>query len=340
MFGTLNKSEGSVHGEKVGSARRSRRWRAIGLDILTTIVSMPIVYIYARVRGAVQDVEQFSGLLPLIIPLSVLLIVVRRFAHAKRRGNVKQYDYIRMNPQGNFDTIDVISPVPYVHWERHRGEIAFFDNIIDRARFKDTPGLALHTMYKGTPDEVLETLATFRVSAIKWDLETTKQGGYTVHAIFDIPPPAANQWTSDHGARMWLSINAGDTPGHSDVRVVFGAGGFGQGQPAGVIAALVPVNLLPVGNLDWVLEVEANLRGAVSWWILVGRALGLADEEFSNLRSGRLAGKVFTGTAQSIFNWQTGKVVLWTIAAFITIVFIVPILYFVLSDVVQFIVSG
>lgn len=337
---TLNKSEGSVHGEKAGSSRRSRRWRAIGLDILTTIASMSITYVNTRLRGDVQDVEQFIDLLPRGITLSVLFIVVRRFAHAKRRGNVKQYDYIRMNPQGKQDTIDFISPVPYIDWERHRDQTAFFDNIIDHARFIDTPGLALHTVYKGTPDEVLETLATFRAAAFTWDLETTKQGGYTVHAIFDIPPPLTNQWTSDHGARMWLSVNAGDTSGYSDVRVVFGVGGFGQGQPASVITALVPENWLPVEFLDGALKVEADLRGAVSWWILVGRALGLADEEFSDLRSGRLAEKVFTGRAQSVFTRRIGKVVLWTIAAFITIVFIVPILYVVLSDVVQFIVSG
>ena len=82
---------------------------------------------------------------------------------------------------------------------------------------------------------------------------------------------------------MWLSVNAGDTSGYSDVRVVLGVGGFGQGQPAAVIVALVSENWLSVEFLGRALKVEADLRGAVSWWILVGRALRFAEKVFTRL---------------------------------------------------------
>lgn len=321
------------------SARSSRR-RAVGLDILIVFASIPAAYFRVWERtGEMPDVDQFYGMLLRTVPLSFICILVRRFAHAKRRGNANQYDYVRMNPIGKFSTLDVVSPVPYVHWERHRGEMAFFDNIIDSARFIDTPGLALHVAYKGTPDETLETLASLRKAALHWDLVATEQGGYTVHAIFDIPPPLANKWTSDHGARMWLSINTGDAPGSSDVRAVFGVGGFGQGQPAALAPELLPVNWFPVGVADWAFKVEANLRGAVSWWMLTGRALGVDEKEFSALHGGRLAKKVFTGMTQSVVNRKIGKVVLMTVLGCIVFFVILPLLFSALMEVARIVIN-
>ena len=82
---------------------------------------------------------------------------------------------------------------------------------------------------------------------------------------------------------MGHSVNVGGTPGYSNVRVAFGADGFRQGQTAAVIVALVSENWLSVEFLGRALKVKADLRGAVSWWILVGRALRFAEKVFTRL---------------------------------------------------------
>lgn len=321
-----------VFGQKAEPTRQTRRWRALGLDALTLVLSLPATYVRIWLdEGAAPSSDQFRRDLVWVLPLCFLLMIARRFAHARRRGNADQYDYAYMNPLGKFDAIDFLSAVPHVDWERHRGETAFFDNILDRERFIDAPGLAICTTYASAPVRVLQELAPFRSAALHWDVSINTQGGYNIHAVFDIPPPSANQWTSDHGARMWMSINPGGISGSSNVRVVFGSGGFGQGQPAAAIMAGLPLDWFPVGVASWAFAVEAELRGAVSWWILVGRALGVGDAEFSNLKSVNLAKEVAVGTAQSLANRETGKVVLWAIVGGSLLLFGLPLLLALLS---------
>lgn len=318
--------------------KSSRRGRAITLDLLALLASVPAAWARALGRPGPLDLEAFVDGLRWGLPFSFLLILSRRFMHARKRGTTEEYDYCTMNPKGRFKASELLSPIPYINWERHTGEEAFFEGLIDRDRFVDTPGLALDVRCPGTVEGVLAKLQPFRAAALHWDGAAEGEGGgYNVHAVFDIPPTTANQWTSDHGARMWVRISQiGE--GVCRVRAVFGVGGFGQGQPAGMLQGLdlvISPTVLTTLATGAALKTEAKLRGAVSWWLMVGTVLGVDEREFTNLSNVNLTAKTIAGGMESLANKQTGKIVLWTVAGTSGLLIVASLVIYLIAEVLS-----
>lgn len=299
--------------------RLSRRSRAVLLDIATIVASLPINYVLILIKGGRVTTDEYLAQLRYMLPLSLLVCLARRLTQGLGRGTKEEYDYGRMNPRGFFKSSDVLSPVPHIAWERHPGQVAFFEGVIGRGRFIDTPGLALSVAWEGDEASAMERLRSFREAAVHWD-----EHANSVHAVFDAPPPSTNRWTADYGARMWAAV-ASDGEGSVRVRVVFGSGGFGQGQVAGVLAGLVPVSWFPEAALAWALDVEQELRGAVGWWILVGRVLGVEDEHFEHAHGGGLQIQAARAVATSLASRDTLRAVKWAVLVFLGVVLLLPL---------------
>jgi hypothetical protein len=272
----------------------SRRVRAVMIDVATIAVSLPLVYLIASRSGRTVTADAFWADVSWTVPLSIVPVVVRRLMHARPRSD--RYDFTVMNPSRRLDTADVVSGVPYIGWDRHRGEPAFFDAVGDRERELDVPGFAIDVLRRGRPAQALDVLDALRPFARLWERE-----GDTLHAVFDIPPSTSNRWLSDHGARLWASaVDNGD--GMSRIRVVLGSGGFGQGQAAAPVM-MPALALLPAsagGLLALCAYVEAEYRGAVGWWIHAGQLLGVDDSVFEVVEGWDLQAAVAAGVVETV----------------------------------------
>jgi hypothetical protein len=281
-----------------------KRSRAIGLALLNLVLSVGYVKIRTSLDGEPFDFRLAFGISFAIFAFTMLI----RVKQSRGAGGREMYDYGAMNPLVKYRTL---SPIPFIDWSRAAGRPVFVEAVIDRAVFSDVPGFCIELDSELDAEALLASIEQLRPAASLW--ERPNAGSlHAIHAVFDAPAPWANQLISDYGARLWLSIRS-NPDGSSHLRAVIASGGFGQGSPAELVADFLP---LPFDTaIEIVLEVEAYLRGAVSWYLALADLLGLGAQAKTALAGAHLEAALLSDLPATAANIRPRFVLLAVVGA-------------------------
>jgi hypothetical protein len=287
-----------------------RRYRAVGLALLNLVLSVGYVKFRTTLDGEPFDFALAFGISFAIFAFTMLI----RFKQSRGAGGREMYDYGEMNPLVKYRTL---SPIPYVNWSRAAGRQLFVEAVVDREIFSDVPGFCIQIDSELSAAQLLAKIEQLRPAASLWERPNAGPV-YALHAVFDAPAPWANQMVSDYGARLWLSIRP-NADGTSHLRAVGASGGFGQGSPAELAAEFLP---LPFdAAIDLVLEVEAYLRGAVSWYLVLADLLGLGAQAKTALDGVKLEAALASDVPATVTNirWRSVAVAILGFLAVVVI---------------------